>query len=177
MSAFDLQNESDVKEYLEKLGIEYRFGCYSEKKADGTFEHTISVSSESLSRYMKRLNVEVFFFFFISSSLSLTGRLFRGHQEGLWEGGKSVPIELWRLWLRQVLLEVRQLYVPRQGKGKFSGIGIRSVQLLREGMLIEWTGQLFAFRINIGVAVDERGSESRREKGLFPWADKSKWKF
>lgn len=35
MSAFDLQKESDVKEYLEKLGIEYRFGCYSEKKAEG----------------------------------------------------------------------------------------------------------------------------------------------
>lgn len=33
--SFDLKNESDVKEYLEKLGIEYRFGCYSEKKADG----------------------------------------------------------------------------------------------------------------------------------------------
>lgn len=33
--AFDLKNEADVKEYVEKLGVEYRFGCYSEKKADG----------------------------------------------------------------------------------------------------------------------------------------------
>ncbi|XP_055596652.1 cytochrome c oxidase assembly factor 7 homolog [Uranotaenia lowii] len=32
--AFDLKNESDVKDYLEKLGIEYRFGCYSEKKPE-----------------------------------------------------------------------------------------------------------------------------------------------
>jgi len=32
--AFDLQSESDVKEYIEKLGIEYRFGCYSEKKPE-----------------------------------------------------------------------------------------------------------------------------------------------
>lgn len=32
--AYDLQKESDVKEYLEKLGIEYRFGCYSEKKPE-----------------------------------------------------------------------------------------------------------------------------------------------
>lgn len=32
--AFDLQKESDVKEYIEKLGIEYRFGCYSEKKPE-----------------------------------------------------------------------------------------------------------------------------------------------
>jgi len=35
MAAFDLKKEEDVKEFLEKLGIEYRFGCYSEKKADG----------------------------------------------------------------------------------------------------------------------------------------------
>ena len=33
--SLDLQNESDVKEYLENLGIEYRFGCYSEKKPEG----------------------------------------------------------------------------------------------------------------------------------------------
>ncbi|KAG5674093.1 hypothetical protein PVAND_004079 [Polypedilum vanderplanki] len=32
--AFDLKNEADVKEYIEKLGIEYRFGCYSEKKPE-----------------------------------------------------------------------------------------------------------------------------------------------
>lgn len=36
--AFDLKKESDVKEYVEKLGIEYRFGCYSEKKPDGEFK-------------------------------------------------------------------------------------------------------------------------------------------
>lgn len=33
--SFDLQKEEDVKEYIEKLGIEYRFGCYSEKKPEG----------------------------------------------------------------------------------------------------------------------------------------------
>lgn len=33
--SLDLQKESDVKEYLEKLGIEYRFGCYSEKRPEG----------------------------------------------------------------------------------------------------------------------------------------------
>ncbi|EDW32717.1 GL18327 [Drosophila persimilis] len=32
--AYDLKKESDVKEYIEKLGIEYRFGCYSEKKPE-----------------------------------------------------------------------------------------------------------------------------------------------
>jgi len=32
--AYDLKKESDVKEYLEKLGVEYRFGCYSEKKPE-----------------------------------------------------------------------------------------------------------------------------------------------
>lgn len=33
--SYQLQNETDVKEYLEKLAIEYRFGCYSEKKPEG----------------------------------------------------------------------------------------------------------------------------------------------
>jgi len=33
--AYDLKKESDVKEYVEKLGVEYRFGCYSEKKPEG----------------------------------------------------------------------------------------------------------------------------------------------
>lgn len=33
--SYQLQNESEVKEYLEKLAIEYRFGCYSEKKPEG----------------------------------------------------------------------------------------------------------------------------------------------
>ena len=33
--AFDLKQEGDVKEYVEKLGVEYRFGCYNEKKPDG----------------------------------------------------------------------------------------------------------------------------------------------
>ncbi|XP_053670726.1 cytochrome c oxidase assembly factor 7 homolog [Anopheles nili] len=34
MSSFDLKDESEVKEYIEKLGVEYRFGCYSEKKPE-----------------------------------------------------------------------------------------------------------------------------------------------
>lgn len=33
--AMDFKNESDVKDYIERLGIEYRFGCYSEKKPEG----------------------------------------------------------------------------------------------------------------------------------------------
>lgn len=33
--AYDLKKESDVKEYIDKLGVEYRFGCYSEKKPEG----------------------------------------------------------------------------------------------------------------------------------------------
>lgn len=35
--AFDLKQESDVKEYLDNLGTEYRFGCYSEKNPDGKY--------------------------------------------------------------------------------------------------------------------------------------------
>ncbi|XP_037036849.1 cytochrome c oxidase assembly factor 7 homolog [Bradysia coprophila] len=48
MSAFDLQKESDVKEYLEKLGIEYRFGCYSEKKAEAC--HLLGDYFESIKK-------------------------------------------------------------------------------------------------------------------------------
>lgn len=33
--AFDLKQEGDVKEYLENLGTEYRFGCFSEKRPEG----------------------------------------------------------------------------------------------------------------------------------------------
>ncbi|SPP89636.1 cytochrome c oxidase assembly factor 7 homolog [Drosophila guanche] len=32
--AYDLKKESDVKEYIDKLGVEYRFGCYSERKPE-----------------------------------------------------------------------------------------------------------------------------------------------
>lgn len=35
--AYDLKSESEVKDYIQNLGIEYRFGCYSEKKADGMY--------------------------------------------------------------------------------------------------------------------------------------------
>lgn len=33
--AFDLKDENEVKDYIEKLGVEYRFGCYSEKNPEG----------------------------------------------------------------------------------------------------------------------------------------------
>ncbi|XP_026748497.2 cytochrome c oxidase assembly factor 7 homolog [Galleria mellonella] len=32
--AYDLKREDEVKEYIENLGIEYRFGCYKEKKPE-----------------------------------------------------------------------------------------------------------------------------------------------
>ena len=34
----DLKSEEDVKEYLERLGIEYRFGCYYEKDGKGNLQ-------------------------------------------------------------------------------------------------------------------------------------------
>ena len=34
-SAYDLKDESQAKEYLENLGIEYRYQCYKENKGDG----------------------------------------------------------------------------------------------------------------------------------------------
>ncbi|XP_050292828.1 cytochrome c oxidase assembly factor 7 homolog [Anthonomus grandis grandis] len=32
--AYDLKSEDEVKDYIKNLGIEYRFGCYSEKKPE-----------------------------------------------------------------------------------------------------------------------------------------------
>lgn len=31
----NFQDENEVKEYLNNIGTEYRFGCYSERKPDG----------------------------------------------------------------------------------------------------------------------------------------------
>lgn len=33
--AFDFKKEEDVKDYIDNLGIEYRFSCYQEKNAEG----------------------------------------------------------------------------------------------------------------------------------------------
>ena len=33
--AWDLKNEEEVKQYLDNLGTEYRFGCLSEKNPEG----------------------------------------------------------------------------------------------------------------------------------------------
>ena len=35
----DLKKEEDVKDYLERLGTEYRFGCYYEKDGKGIRSH------------------------------------------------------------------------------------------------------------------------------------------
>lgn len=32
--AYDLKKEEEVKDYIENLGIEYRFGCFKEKKPE-----------------------------------------------------------------------------------------------------------------------------------------------
>lgn len=33
--AYDFKSEAEVKEFLQNLGTEYRFGCYSEKNPEG----------------------------------------------------------------------------------------------------------------------------------------------
>lgn len=33
--AWDLKTDEEVKQYLDNLGTEYRFGCLSEKKPEG----------------------------------------------------------------------------------------------------------------------------------------------
>ncbi|KAI8117762.1 putative Sel1 repeat-containing protein 1 [Lucilia cuprina] len=56
--AYDLKKESDVKEYIEKLGVEYRFGCYSEKKPEvchllGDYLESIKKDFEKASKVYK----------------------------------------------------------------------------------------------------------------------------
>ena len=34
--AWDLKSEEEVKEYLENLSTEYKFGCFSEQKPEGS---------------------------------------------------------------------------------------------------------------------------------------------
>ena len=34
----DLKKESEVREYLDNLGIEYRFGCYSQNDSKGVYD-------------------------------------------------------------------------------------------------------------------------------------------
>uniref|UniRef100_A0A0K8TQY0 Putative sel1 repeat-containing protein 1 n=1 Tax=Tabanus bromius TaxID=304241 RepID=A0A0K8TQY0_TABBR len=56
--AYDLQKESDVKEYVEKLGIEYRFGCYSEKRPEvchllGNYLESIKKDFEKAAKVYK----------------------------------------------------------------------------------------------------------------------------
>lgn len=48
--AYDLKKESEVKEYVEKLGVEYRFGCYSEKKPEGNLVHSRNSSNNNNNR-------------------------------------------------------------------------------------------------------------------------------
>ena len=35
--AYDMSKEEDVKEFLDNLGTEYRFSCFSEKKPESKF--------------------------------------------------------------------------------------------------------------------------------------------
>ena len=37
MAGINFKNEEEVQEYLDNLGIEYRYGCFSEKNPDGEF--------------------------------------------------------------------------------------------------------------------------------------------
>lgn len=69
MSAFDLKSESEVKEYLNNLGIEYRFGCYSEKKPEGKTTSFLQPHLRFFSNYFCR-------------SLPFVGRFFGCRQKG-----------------------------------------------------------------------------------------------
>lgn len=56
--AYDLKREDEVKEYIENLGIEYRFGCYKEKKPEvchllGDYLEAIKRDFEKASKVYK----------------------------------------------------------------------------------------------------------------------------
>ncbi|CAA9995361.1 unnamed protein product [Nesidiocoris tenuis] len=53
--AYDLKSEDEVKEYIQNLGTEYRFGCFSEKKPEvchllGDFLESISKDYQKASK-------------------------------------------------------------------------------------------------------------------------------
>lgn len=59
--AYDFKSEKDVKEYIKNLGIEYRFGCLSEK--------------DPQSKILITFDIQFFFFFnytLIIYSMSVT---------------------------------------------------------------------------------------------------------
>jgi hypothetical protein len=41
--AYDLRNEEEAKEYIDNLGVEYRFQCFHEKSPEGKLNalHTL----------------------------------------------------------------------------------------------------------------------------------------
>ena len=43
----DLTKEEEMKQYLDNLGTEYRFGCYSEKDPEGKGQLRIPIVSSS----------------------------------------------------------------------------------------------------------------------------------
>lgn len=49
---YDFQKEDDVKEFLENLGIEYRFECFHEKKPDGC--HRLGDYLEAIKKEFSR---------------------------------------------------------------------------------------------------------------------------
>ncbi|XP_018323562.1 cytochrome c oxidase assembly factor 7 homolog [Agrilus planipennis] len=53
--AYNFQSEEDVKEYLNNLGIEYRFGCYSEKNPEVC--HLLGDYLEAVKKEYEKSNV------------------------------------------------------------------------------------------------------------------------
>lgn len=49
--SYDFKKEEDVKEYIKNLGIEYRFGCFSEKDAQSNLRNWYFI----ILKYLKYL--------------------------------------------------------------------------------------------------------------------------
>ena len=47
----DLKKESEVREYLDNLGIEYRFGCYSQNDSKGVYDFSFFKCCNFFAKY------------------------------------------------------------------------------------------------------------------------------
>lgn len=66
--SYDFKKEEDVKEYIKNLGIEYRFGCFSEKDPQSMFSNLVIITIVHII-FIKNNRIIIFL---MNSSLSVT---------------------------------------------------------------------------------------------------------
>ena len=104
---WDLKKEEDVKQYLDNLYTEYRFGCYSEKKPEGIYTYM----NELLSQHWLNLLIEPVSHW---SSVSLAGWFSGKCQKRLFESRYHIPLDLRWLQVQPQLSQICWILVSRQ---------------------------------------------------------------